>query len=243
MAPMMVAPLRLVPGIMARHCTRPTLSAYFQSMSSASCTVHDVAVAFLRPQDHEAAQDEGAGHDCRREKVLLDGLAEQQAQNDGGQEGDQHVQREQLGLALGWKRTQRLPDLLPVHDDHGQDGAGLDRDVEDLGLLVVESQQRSGKDEVARAGDRKKLGQALDHPHHRGLDQQNNIQRALQAKAGLSLCCCTDPLERGTQDAGVRPSATTKLPGMRNPRASRQEEMDSRYSARTSPRLASSRWE
>ena len=31
---MIVAPERLVPGIIARHCATPTLSASFQSMSS-----------------------------------------------------------------------------------------------------------------------------------------------------------------------------------------------------------------
>ena len=36
MPPMMVAPLRLVPGIMAKHCTRPTLSASRPRMSSTS---------------------------------------------------------------------------------------------------------------------------------------------------------------------------------------------------------------
>ena len=34
MPPMMVAPLRLVPGIMARHCTKPTMSASRPRMSS-----------------------------------------------------------------------------------------------------------------------------------------------------------------------------------------------------------------
>ena len=36
--PMIVAPERLVPGIIARHCATPTLSASFQSMSSISFT-------------------------------------------------------------------------------------------------------------------------------------------------------------------------------------------------------------
>ena len=35
---MMVAPLRLVPGIMAKHCTRPTLSASQGVMSSMCST-------------------------------------------------------------------------------------------------------------------------------------------------------------------------------------------------------------
>ncbi|MNT26295.1 hypothetical protein D3C72_1618570 [compost metagenome] len=37
MPPMMVEPLRLVPGIIAKHCTRPTLSAS-QGVMSSTCS-------------------------------------------------------------------------------------------------------------------------------------------------------------------------------------------------------------
>ena len=139
------------------------------------------------PEDHEAAEDEGAGHHRRREQVRLDRLAEQQPQNHRGHERDQHVEREALRLLLGRQRHDRVADLLPVDEDHREDGAGLDRDVEDLGLLVVEAQQRARQDQVAGARNRKELGQPFDHPHHRGLGQQYNVHARSSKERALSL--------------------------------------------------------
>jgi DNA-binding transcriptional regulator YhcF (GntR family) len=45
----------------------------------------------------------------------------------------------------------RCADLLPVDQDHREDGAGLDRDVEDLGLVVVKTSKDAGQDQVARS--------------------------------------------------------------------------------------------
>jgi hypothetical protein len=73
------------------------------------------------------------------------------------------------------KRCERLADLLPVHDDHGKDRAGLDRNVEDLGFLVVEAKERARKDEVAGARNRQELGEAFDDAHHGRLGQQHQI--------------------------------------------------------------------
>ena len=59
MPPMMVAPLRLVPGIMARHCTNPTFSASFQSMSSASRTRTALPPAAWRFSAHRMMKPPG----------------------------------------------------------------------------------------------------------------------------------------------------------------------------------------
>ena len=76
---------------------------------------------------------------------------------------------------MGGQGHQGGPDLLPVDDDHRQDGAGLDGDVEDLGLVIVEAQQRTGQDQVPGARDGQELGEPLHHPHDRGLGQQDDI--------------------------------------------------------------------
>ena len=70
----------------------------------------------------------------------------------------------------------RLGQALAVDDHDGEDGAGLDRDVEDLALVVGEAEQRAGEDQVAGARDRQEFGQAFDDPHDRGLEQHNEIQ-------------------------------------------------------------------
>jgi hypothetical protein len=75
----------------------------------------------------------------------------------------------------GGQGRQRVADFLPVDDDHRQDGAGLDRDVEDLGLLVVEAQQRARQDQVPVDEIGRNSVKPLDHAHHGRLDQQNNI--------------------------------------------------------------------
>ncbi len=110
-------------------------------------------------------------------------LPNSQPQHHGGQEGDQHVDGESLRLALAGQRDEGAADLLPVHQDHGQDGARLDGDVEDLGLLVVEAEQRAGQDQVAGAGDGKKLGEPFDDAHDRGLHQQNDVHACSRKKA------------------------------------------------------------
>jgi hypothetical protein len=157
---------------------------------------HDRVVPTLGPQDDERAEDEGRCHHRRREEVLLDHLAQSQAEHHGRQEGHQHVEREALRVAAARQRGDGVADLLPVHQDDRQDGARLDRDVEDLRLLVVEVQQRTREDEVARAGHRQEFGEPLDDAHDRGLHQQNDVhasslqkrwimQGALQAGAAL----------------------------------------------------------
>jgi hypothetical protein len=144
------------------------------------------AVPALGPQDDEAADDEGTGHHHRREQVRLDRLAEQQAQHDRREEGDRHVERKALRLLLVRQLDDGVADLLPVDDDDRQDGAGLDRDVEDLGLGVVHAEQRARQDQVSGGRDRQKLGQALDDAHHGRLGQQHCIHAYSYQERGLS---------------------------------------------------------
>jgi hypothetical protein len=129
-------------------------------------------------------------HHHGREQVRLDRLAQQQPQHHGGHEADEYVQREALRLALRGQGHQRIADALPVDKDDGEDRAGLDGDVEDLGLGIVEAEQRAGEDQVACGGDGKEFGQALDHAHDGGLGQQKKIHAGVLRKRqerGLSI--------------------------------------------------------
>ena len=94
------------------------------------------------------------------------------------------AKRRARGVAAEAGERRREP--LPVDDDHREDRAGLDRDVEHLALVVGEAEQRAGEDQVAGARDRQELGQALDDAHQGGLDEQHQIQRRLRmAKRGM----------------------------------------------------------
>jgi hypothetical protein len=73
---------------------------------------------------------------------------------------------------------------LPVDQDDREDRAGLDRDVEHFGLVVVKTEQRAGQDQVACRGDGKEFGQAFDDAHDGGFDQQCYVQCWLQKLMG-----------------------------------------------------------
>ena len=107
--------------------------------------------------------------------MRLDGLAKQQAQHHGGHKTDEHIQRKTLGLPFSGQGHQRGANLLPIHQDDGKDGTGLDGNIEHLGLGIVKTQQRPRQNQVAGGRDGKKLGQSLHHAHDGGLDQQNDI--------------------------------------------------------------------
>ena len=67
------------------------------------------------------------------------------------------------------------PQALGIERDDRQDGAGLDHHLEQLDLLAMQSKQRAREDQVAGGGDRQEFGEAFDHPHQGGLDQQCNV--------------------------------------------------------------------
>jgi hypothetical protein len=77
-----------------------------------------------------------------------------------------------LRLAAAGQLHQRVPDLLPVHQHHGKDGPGLDRNLKHLGLAADKTHQRTRQDQVAGGGNRQELGQPFHNAHDGGLDQQ-----------------------------------------------------------------------
>ena len=100
------------------------------------------------------------------------------------------VEHEAARLRIaGEDAAQRLADSLAIDQHDGEDGAGLDHDLEHLGLIaggVGEAEQRAGEDEVAGARDRQEFGQALDDAHQGGLEEQDRIQRVLRQSRHLS---------------------------------------------------------
>ena len=142
-----------------------------------------LALAALDEQDRQAADDEGQRHRHRREQVRLDRLRERQPEHHRGHERDQHVEREALRDPVAADVGDGAREALPVLPDDGEHRAGLDRDLEHLGRLAGEAQQRAGDDQVPGRRDRQELGQALDDAHHGGLDQHQRVQTQLPGKA------------------------------------------------------------
>ena len=68
MPPMMVAPEREVPGISAKHCAKPTLSASSQVIARVLSTLGLRGFSFHQKNDH-AADDERERHRHGMEQV------------------------------------------------------------------------------------------------------------------------------------------------------------------------------
>jgi hypothetical protein len=62
----------------------------------------------------------------------------------------------------------QLPQALAVDQHHGQDRAGLDRDVEQIAAVA---EPAFGDQQVAGAGDRQEFGDALDDAEQQGGEQ------------------------------------------------------------------------
>ena len=141
---------------------------------------------------------------------------------------------------------ERAPDLLPVHPDHGQDRAGLDRDVEDLGLLAGEVQQRAARircpvQEIGRNSVRPSTT-----PITAALTSSNNIHaRSRRESRGLArLARVTDPLRRSMPRRQGRRAARRSRSGAPRPRAcgsDRSAAMQCTASPSTSAQAISSR--
>jgi hypothetical protein len=72
-------------------------------------------------------------------------------------------------------RPAKVREALAVFPHHGEDGAGLDDDLEQLAPVVVEVEQVAGEDQVAGAGDRQELGEAFDHAEDQRLEEQDDV--------------------------------------------------------------------
>ena len=134
------------------------------------------AVTALDPQDHQTAGDEGQRHRHRVKQMRLDGLAKGQPEHHRRDEGDEHIEREAPRCGVGAQPHHRALQPLAVLPDHGEHGAGLDGDLEDLGGLAGEADERAGQDQVTGARDRQELGESLDDAHEGGFQQQRDVQ-------------------------------------------------------------------
>ncbi len=129
-------------------------------------------LAPLRPEDQQAADDEGRGDHQRVEQISLDLLEEQQPQHRRRHEGDDQVQGKFACGRLPLQTGDDMTEPLPVDPDHRQYRRQLDGDLEYLAFVIVKMQQLAGNDQVASGRHRQEFGQALDDTQYRGLQNQ-----------------------------------------------------------------------
>jgi hypothetical protein len=123
----------------------------------------------------EPAHDEGQRHRHRDGTgAASPDLAEGQAQHHGRDEGHEHV-ASRSACATGslpmpatvpsrrWRYSQITASMAPVWMAISNT----------LAISPVKSSSEAGQDQVAGGRDGQELGQALDHPHHGGLEQQH----------------------------------------------------------------------
>ena len=77
------------------------------------------------------------------------------------------------GVGIGAGRIaqeglRQRPQPAPIDEDHGEDGAGLDGDVEQVAAVA---QPALGDQQVAGAGDRQEFGDAFDDAQQQGGEQ------------------------------------------------------------------------
>ena len=99
----------------------------------------------------------------------------EQAQQGRRHEGNGEVDHETAGGLFARQAGQHVDQLRPIFPAHGQDGAELNHDFEQLSALVVELQQAPDHDQVAGARDGKKFGEAFDDAQNERFDDEDEI--------------------------------------------------------------------
>ena len=167
-APMMVAPERDTPGIMARHWQKPTNSAVFESMSSTDlmrgrCAKRSMIRMAMPPTMNATATTIGLSSSALM--YLCSGDADHGRRQEGHDDGRREAHAPAARAAITPPIVAKI--LARVEHAHGEDRAELDHDLEDLAGRSLEMQQLLGEDDVAGRGDRQELGEALDEADQR----------------------------------------------------------------------------
>jgi hypothetical protein len=139
---------------------------------------HGVVLA-LGPQDHEGAEMKAVATGIGANRWALMALPKARPSTASGRKAMNRLSTRRL--ASGSRPRPAKVRTLAVFPHHGEDGAGLDDDLEQLAPVVVEVQQVAGEDQVAGAGDRQEFGQAFDHAEDQRLEEQDDVHERLCA--------------------------------------------------------------
>jgi hypothetical protein len=113
------------------------------------------------------------------EEIGLDLRLEREAHEGRGQEGDEEVGGEALLHRIGGETREGARESRAVFPADGKDRAQLDHDVEDLALLVVQSEEVGDEDQVPGGGDGKELGEALHHSKDERVGERWQVHRGV----------------------------------------------------------------
>ena len=174
---MMVAPERDVPGISAKHCAKPTLSASRQVMSSTDST----RTVCWRRSAHRitsAPTMKAIATGTGRNSFALMALPNSRPSTAAGMNATTRFKAKRCAAGLEVSPASTPMNLARYSQHHRQHRAGLDHDLEDLALLVVEAEQVADQDQVAGAGDRQELGETFDDAQDERFEQERGFHSA-----------------------------------------------------------------
>ena len=134
-----------------------------------------------------ASHDERDRDAHRVEQVGLDLALEGEADEGRGQERHREVGREALLHRVAPDAGEGPGEPGPVLPAHGEDGAELDHDVEDLALLVVHAEEVGDDDEVAGGGDREEFREAFHHAQDERVQERGDFHRRESSTAARPL--------------------------------------------------------
>lgn len=99
----------------------------------------------------------------------------QEADYGGGEEAERQIDEEPAAPFVAAQVARGVEEAGAVEPHHREDGPELDEDLEGLGALAGEPEQVACHDQVAGGGDGEELGDPLDEPEDRRLDQQDEV--------------------------------------------------------------------
>ncbi len=169
----MVEPEREAPGrSAATTCPAPTITASTQLTPLARGAAFDES---FHREDDEAA-DEGGPRDGGQGlgELELELHLQDEDQHAGDDEGEEDLDDIVAGVLIAEMGDER-DELAPVDKDDGQNGPGLDHDVEDVRFL--RAQPVLGDEKVARGGDGEKFGYAFNDAEKDDLQVVKDVHR------------------------------------------------------------------
>ena len=98
-------------------------------------------ISSFNPQNHDASQNEGARDHLWREQMGFDEVTQKDTQESGWHESNEDIHGKSSGGPQLCQGAHGVPNFLPKHQQHREYRARLNRNVKDLGPIVVEIDQ------------------------------------------------------------------------------------------------------
>ena len=181
MPPMIVAPERDVPGISANACASPTFSASVQRIASMSSMRTTPGARRCRrstqrmtsaPATNASATGIGAN------STALIALPNSRPSTAAGTNAIATLTAKRCATGCREEPGEHARETRAELPADGEDRAGLDDDLEHLGVIAGVAEQRAGDDQMSGRRDRQELGETLDDAEDERDEQRGMFQCA-----------------------------------------------------------------